>query len=109
MSKIQIRENGDDGGDPERRGKMEIKCGIIWKNLSIIESCWAEWKSANHEETRSKMYDIRRKGKWNRVNGTGNYTHWLFENSMRFQWSCIKMEIHRCISGLIEQQSRGGG
>ena len=55
------------------------------------------------------MYDIRRKGKWNRVNGTGNYTHWLFENSMRFQWSCIKMEIHRCISGLIGQQSRGGG
>ena len=40
---------------------------------------------------------------------TRSNTHWLFENSMRFQWSCIKMEIHRCISGLIEQQSRGGG
>ena len=53
MSKRQIREKGDrekDGGDPERRGRMDIKCGIIWKNLSMIESCWAEWKSANHEE-----------------------------------------------------------
>ena len=53
MSKRQIREKGDrekDEGDPERRGRMDIKCGIIWKNLSMIESCWAEWKSANHEE-----------------------------------------------------------
>ena len=53
MSKRQIREKGDrekDVGDPERRGRMDIKCGIIWKNLSMIESCWAEWKSANHEE-----------------------------------------------------------
>ena len=40
MSKRQIREKGDrenDGGNPERRGRMEIKCATIWKNLSIIE------------------------------------------------------------------------
>ena len=94
-----------------QRGEEEWKSNV--RQFGKFEYHWAEhWaerKSANHEETRSKMYDIRRKGKWNRVNGTGNYTHWLFENSMRFQWSCIKMEIHRCISGLIEQQSRGGG
>ena len=40
MSKRQIREKGDrenDGSDPERRGRMEIKCATLWKNLSIIE------------------------------------------------------------------------
>ena len=34
MSKRQIREKGDrenDGGNPERRGRMEIKCATIWK------------------------------------------------------------------------------
>ena len=47
--KRQIRElqrkEGDresDGGRPGRRERMEIKCEIIWKNVSCIESCWAE-------------------------------------------------------------------
>ena len=38
---LQKEDRGSDGGRPERREKMEIKCEIIWKKMTCIESCCA--------------------------------------------------------------------
>ena len=34
---LEKGDRGSDGGRPERRERMEIKCEIIWKNMSCIE------------------------------------------------------------------------